>query len=59
MRKQFDTEGTTTDCPIADAGIATLGQCYDCHHFIEMDGFDVVCGHEDLQQIAEEEKCKQ
>ena len=43
MRVRLDTEGSTTDCPLAGLGIGTREDCGDCLYFMEMDGNEVVC----------------
>ena len=45
MKIPFDTEGITSSCPVADAGIKNIEECGDCQHFIETDGFDVICSY--------------
>jgi len=56
QRVQFDTHGVTTDCPLMGAGLATSADCQDCVHFMEMDGFEVVCS---CQEPIEEDVCRE
>ena len=54
MKVKFDTENTTTDCPLVGAGLSTRADCEDCQYFLEMDGFDVVCLCQGVEERDEE-----
>ena len=51
MKISFDTEGITSSCPVADAGMACDEECRDCEYLVEFDGFDVICNYEEPQPI--------
>lgn len=53
MKVTFDTEGTAPDCPIADAGLATLDECCDCLYFEGMEDNEVNCS---LKEPIQEEE---
>lgn len=42
MKIRMD-DGVTKDCPVRESGIATVAECEDCEHVLEMDGPDVIC----------------
>ena len=51
MKIPFDTEGITSSCPVADAGIATKEECEDCEYLFELDGFDVICDYKEQEEL--------
>ena len=50
MKIPFDTEGITSSCPVADAGIATFEECKDCDYFGGSSHFEVECSYKEAQQ---------